>query len=174
MEINTYCHLRRDKRTFRADRMEDLRDADQAYIGNAMAHFGTMLDPDEIITPGHELVMGKARAGLNALIWIARASGELEDGDVALLLRFCEERARVGRGATDFGAGLAERWIRDARPTFDNATGGISSMRRGGPEWKLTLERAQEMAAAGDAAKRTKRLARLFGVALPARPTTLR
>ena len=161
--MEAHCYLRRAQRTFRADRMSDLVEVDtDSPIGDPAAHFLGFIAPEEIVRPGHELVMAKARPGLHAMVWIGRAGGELDPATIALLSAFCSDRARIGKGATDFNVGLAERWIADDRPTFDIASAGVARMKRGGPEWQMTYDRAREVAAIGDTEKLGKRLARLF------------
>ena len=163
--IEAHCYLRREQRTFRADRMSDLVEVDTNLpIADPIAYFLGFIEPDEIVTPGHELVMAKARPGLYAMVWIGRAGGDLDPETKAVLSAFCADRARMNRGATDFDLKLAERWIADQRPTFEIASGSLVRMKRSGPEWQMVHERARQVAELRDVDKRTKRLNRLFKV----------
>lgn len=161
--VEAHCYLRREQRTFRADRMSDLVEVDtDTPIGDPIAHFLGFIEPEQIVTPGHELVMARARPGLHAMVWIGRAAGELDPDTIAVLSAFCAERARMNRGATDFNAALAARWIADQRPTFEIASGSLARMKRGGPEWQMTYETARNVVACNAPEKRYKRLVKLF------------
>lgn len=163
--VIAHCLLSREERTFRADRMLKLYDHRTGeQIENAARHFA-QFGEDEPQSDEHALVMGRARPGLKALIWIARADREISADEMSILLDYIEARrnlpgARAGELVWD--RDFARRWIDAERPTYDNAMGALGRMRRGGNEARLFLEFANRLARSTAAEKRREKLLRVL------------
>jgi hypothetical protein len=165
--VEAFCHLRQADRSFRVDRIKQVSDPDTGEVANiefATIHAGDFPEPQ----PGgdYSVVMSRARPGLNALIWLARADYDLSDAEMDLLLEFVELRASTRtRGAplADWNRDVVRRWIENAKPTMAEASGRLLSMSKTGEELKqcqLFAARLVHEANFGDGQvlKRAKRL----------------
>ncbi|MDB5582800.1 MAG: hypothetical protein JWR80_7976 [Bradyrhizobium sp.] len=168
--IDAWCHLRRDLRSFRSDRVIECISASTGEIvGNVQAHLRSATRRHFEAGPAQKSVMGKAMPGLKALIWIARSDHYLSDNELDILIEFTRERDRLnGKGSaeSDWNAALARRWIEDARPTRDEAGGALSRMRAGGSEHGLCRDIAQRLIAAdGMLDEKSRKRAKTIGLA---------
>ena len=162
--IDAYCLLARDKRTFRADRIQRLYDhrTGQPISRPIQFFLGSAAEP-EPKDNGHTLVMGRARPGLAGLIWIARADGSLSDEAIRVILDYVEARRHLpGARASEleWDRDFARRRIETERPTFDNAMGAVGRMRRGGNEAKLFRDFAEKLPRSTASHKRKEKVLR--------------
>lgn len=151
--IDAWCHLRRDERSFRSDRIrtmincqtgEIVTDPRQHLRHAVRRHFEPGAD--------YKSVMAKAMPGLRPLIWIARVDHELSEAEMDVLVDFVRARDALGaRGAADraWNPVVARRWIENARPVRDEALGALGKMRAGGPELGLCRSFAVRLVSAG-------------------------
>ncbi|WP_414832164.1 WYL domain-containing protein [Afifella sp. YEN Y35] len=136
--VDAYCFSAEAERTFRADRilrMIDHRSGEE--IADPKAYFARFVDPPPEVKRSHQAVMNRARPGLRALIWIARADRELAPAEVDLLLDYIDARNAYGREPGEWDRDLARLWILRDRPTLNEAAGGIS--RIGGSGGQVAL-----------------------------------
>lgn len=141
--VNAYCHLRDDDRTFRVDRMLRVaRLPSMQVIISLAAHFRALaedlpggmqwwggLSPEQLaVRADHGKVMDRARPGLNALIWLALADGEISEPEMSVLYDWIEYRAAVRDARLSWDRDLARGYIREARPTMDAIRGGLGRL----------------------------------------------
>jgi hypothetical protein len=161
--VEAWCHLRRDQRSFRADRIEEMVSASSGeIIERPRDYVRTMREV--LYEPGKDYasIMAKARPGLMALIWIARSDNDLSEAEIELMLSFVEERdslKRKRKDAADWNRTVMRRAIDNARPTLVMATGALAGMDAAGTEKRLIGRYAAQIAAVEEsAAKRARKL----------------
>jgi hypothetical protein len=161
--IDAYCFLAAAKRTFRGDRilsMKNHRTGEQ--IRDPRKFFAMFYDDDDELVLSHEAVMSRAKPGLQALVWVARAGGELDDAVIDIMLDYIDARRQIGSRAADltWNRDVAKRWIMFTRPYFDNAAGALSRLSPAGRVAILTREFVERIGATSPA--RQKRADRLL------------
>jgi hypothetical protein len=161
--IEAWCHLRRGGRSFRTDRIGEMIAVQTGEIIDNPTRYARQLKT-QLFDPGKDYasVMSKAKAGLSALIWIARADHELADAEMDLFVEFIGERISLHRktaSANDWNPLVARRQIENSRPIFNEAAGAISALKRAGTEFELIEKYAQRLSSMDAAA--TKRAQKL-------------
>lgn len=142
--LRAFCELRNDDRTFRVDRIRRaIRLSDGSVLVDPVGHFrstaGTFAGgmqwwggrgPEQIREKDeHNRIMARARPGLSALIWLALTDGEISEEEFTVMFDWIAYRARASRdGRTKWDRDAARQWIRTARPTLADISGGLSRM----------------------------------------------
>ncbi|MBZ8133263.1 hypothetical protein [Afifella sp. IM 167] len=167
------CSRAGGERTFRADRiLRMVEHRSGAEIGNPVRFFSRFVEGELDERADHASVMMRARPGLRALLWIARADRDLSASEESLLVEYVAARAALGKGAQDFDEDLARIWIARERPTLDSASGAVARMARSPGERRLFLEFSERLCGLAEAGapggpegaerKRRERLVRLL------------
>lgn len=163
--IDTHCYLARSERTFRVDRMNSVRDHQSGeMIGDPHQHFGGFAEEPFEDGANHAIALRRARPGLTALVWIARAdSGGLTEVDLALLDEFIEARLRLGgKASPQWDREFAKISAMQMRPTMGDALAALSRMRSAGKEAALVRDFADRVALNDARRKRRDRLIRVL------------
>ncbi|MAY63971.1 MAG: hypothetical protein CML29_17345 [Rhizobiales bacterium] len=170
--IDAYCHLRRGDRTFRSDRILDMADAVTGeLIRDPVGAIHAMIKEENDPGPDFRSVMQKARKGLAALVWAARADRHLSADEMTVLLDYIEARdGMTGEGGRDWKRRVADAWLDDYRPLKSEAVDAVSSFTKDGREGELVRSHAVKMLAVqNDEAERSgveRRLTQL-GIKVP-------
>lgn len=138
--VRAFCMLRNDDRTFRVDRILQLKTIGGAVVDDVEQHLiaagsqiggvrrrggGRFLETNE----EHSRVMARARSGLIALIWLASADGEVSDEEVEILFQWIDLRSKAGRsGFGTWNKDAARKHIRDSAPTIDDVRAAVGKM----------------------------------------------
>lgn len=182
--LTAYCELRAAPRQFRLDRV--LRAA-EPETGRQIEDFAVRVEalapdtpqpvrrppPPAAIAPRpmpaagsdeHRRVMRRIRPGLAVLMWIAQADRRVSDAEAAVILAYVGERLRVSKsGATDYDTDLLAAWIRDERPSFDDAVAGAVAVAGTVKDRNLIVKYSSELVKADSENKsRAERLKSFF------------
>lgn len=86
--------------------------------------------------------MARSRAGLNGLIWLAAADGEMSESEIAVMFEWIEFRAQAARdGRCRWDHEAARAWIRNSSPTLNDIRGGLGRMGKAeSAEFRASLE----------------------------------
>lgn len=165
--IRAHCYLAQAERTFRSDRILELRNHRTGeQIRDPGKFFAVFYeDDDDEVVLSHEAVMSRAKPGLQALVWVARADGELDDAVIDTMLDYIDARRQIGSKAADFAWNreVAKRWIMFTRPVFDNAAGVLSRLSPAGRVAIVTREFVERIGATSpNRRKRADKLLRRY------------
>lgn len=167
--IRALCRMRGEERTFRADRILMARRKDGntlQEIAEPEPHFLSLVPDEKRPDADHDAVMSRARAGLDALIWIAMADGEISIDEKEILLDYIGERnGMAGKRFADvpWSRAKATAYIDSAKPTFTLAAGGMARMTRSGRGYAMARRYGVRMAECGGDGG-THRFAQIFKV----------
>ncbi|MDB5596269.1 MAG: hypothetical protein JWM36_3230 [Hyphomicrobiales bacterium] len=167
--ISGHCYLRDGERTFRASRIVGLTDH---RTGNVIErppdHFQQFVSGESLTHPDHRRAFKRAKPGLTALLWAARADIVAGEASIAILLAFAEERLqldpRTQLPPEALDPDLLRYWCGRMRPTGAEAGHAIAVMWAGGKEIRLVCAHLGRLAALGSEPIR-KRAHKLLGEA---------
>lgn len=161
--LEAWCHLRRAMRSFRADRVLEMTSLQTGEVISDVSSYAPSLRR-MLFDPGKDYasLLAKARPGLSALIWIARADYDLSDEEMDILGEYAMARDELNRKRAepaDCNAMTLRKWIENARPTLDEAAGALAQMKAGGSERQLVQRFGRQLAVLDEAAaKRFRKL----------------
>ena len=155
--LRSFCLLRGADRTFRADRvLRAVRERDGMTVVDPTSHFRALASgiaggmqwwggrsPEQVTDDAeHARVIARARSGLNGLIWLAAADGEVSEAEIAVMFEWIEFRAAAARdGRCRWDREAARGWIRNARPTLSDIRAGLGRMGKAeSAEFRSSLE----------------------------------
>jgi hypothetical protein len=101
--IKALCHLRREPRSFRRDRIVAVADPQTGEIMGAPRDVFRVRGEASFATyPDHDRIVARMQHGLTILIWVAKTEDGIDDAEFADIDRFVTEqakrmRSRIGR-----------------------------------------------------------------------------
>ena len=142
-----YCHLRKDYRAFRLDRIRQIRDYKTgAHTDNAAVFFKPyMMERERGEDSRRDFesrttreVLGLIGDELRILAFVAMADRHFDTREEALISEFIRERARqLGSEAVDsYDHGRVLEWMRAQKPTFSGLERAVERLSLRG-EWEL-------------------------------------
>lgn len=140
--LRTQCLLREAERTFRVDRILTASTENGAKIGDLRGHFLAQApsvgglqwwggrSPEQVRNDEeHARVMERARAGINGLLWLAAADGEVSEPEMSVIFEWIDYRAKAARdGRSQWDQDAARQYIRTSKPTLAQLRGGLGRM----------------------------------------------
>ncbi|WP_153005535.1 WYL domain-containing protein [Aureimonas ureilytica] len=138
--VEAWCHLRNDRRTFRADRIRWLEADTGARVLDPVKFFASKAPVPLEETPeyiAHKKAMTRVLPGLKALTWLARTDRDVDAEEMAVLLSYIPARIALTKGASDWNEHFARAWIDDANPTKADALKALSEMPPGSKQADL-------------------------------------
>lgn len=128
--VAAFCELRGEIRTFRADRMRGLVNAETGeIIDDPVSLFGSMDMTMAAAGADHRAAMSRARPGLLVLAWIAAADGDTSEAETEILIGWL--RFRAGRQEDGINMISARFYIDGLRPTFGDCLAAMTRMGKG-------------------------------------------